>query len=511
MASIVTVHGTFASGSAEGRKWWQRGSRFTSQLSTRVKGRDSPVQIDPHIWDGRNSETARRDAGRSLAQKLDDLDRSGVPFVVIGHSHGGSVISAALLHTARKRRPLSGLRSWMTVGTPFIRTKRQRFLFSRLGVFGKAIYLTLLTFFLLGALAMFVQAENRTLKDWMMALVFFCGPFALFYLLLQYLEARRSVGFNRRVVHFAKQNYGARWLSLWHNKDEAMQSLKAVKGLDVNIFSRDFAVSAFNLLAIAFVPLIFIFVLASESMMNSIAEQTFNRFDLTPPDHIKNAVGKDIFTNAAVLLMAIFVWPASLFFPDMAFIEDLPETAQYGLIIMSVMVLILVAVTLTWLFNGLAILLSNGLSRVLNPITLAQLKAVAYGSDSQEDLAVDASEWPVWLNLGFPPLPNIVAKGLEASSDAAIGQAIPKFRNVVERLGMAESPEATSDVLADYLTWKELIHTSYFDDERIAKLIAFAISRCDGFEPTDTFRRDPDYGLIERSYHEIVSSRVEKS
>ena len=37
--------------------------------------------------------------------------------------------------------------------------------------------------------------------------------------------------------------------------------------------------------------------------------------------------------------------------------------------------------------------------------------------------------------------------------------------NIIDSLTAAESAEATSDVVADYLTWRELIHTSYFDDD----------------------------------------------
>lgn len=508
MARIVTVHGTFASGPLEGDKWWQHGSRLTRALRYWVESKDGPLVIDPMIWDGRNSETARRQAGEALAEKLELIEEAGEPFVVVGHSHGGSVISAALLSAAGRRKSLDHLRGWITVGTPFIRTERQRFLFSRLGIFGKAIYLTLSTFLVLGALAMFVQAEGRTALEWLVALVMFAGPMGLFYLLLRYLEKRRSLRFNSAAVSLAANSFGARWLSLWHAKDEAVQSLKAVRTLDVEIFSRNFAVSALNLLAVAVVPLVFLVVLTSAPTMDAIAQSTFSKFAITPPDDIFGARGHNIFQNAAVLLLAIVVWPASLIFPDLAFIENLPQLTQFGLLVMTIGLLILTAVILTLLFNGLASLLSNGLSRVLNPMTLAQIKAVAYGSDAREDLAVDAGEWPIWLTRGYPPLPKEIADGLELASDRAIGSAIPKFRNVIESLTAADTPEATSDVLADYLTWQELIHTGYFDDARFARLLAYAICRCDGFRPSEAFLADPEFHLVERCYHEIVGAAI---
>ena len=53
-----------------------------------------------------------------------------------------------------------------------------------------------------------------------------------------------------------------------------------------------------------------------------------------------------------------------------------------------------------------------------------------------------------------------------------------------------------ADMLSEYLTWEELIHTSYFQVPRFRKLVAYAISRADGFRPTEAFRADPDYELV---------------
>lgn len=510
MATIVTVHGTFASGPLEGQKWWQRSSPFTSKLKDWVEAEVGEVKIEPYVWDGKNSELARRSAGQGLAEKLDKLDADREPYVVIGHSHGGSVISAALLTMARNRQPLETMRRWITVGTPFIKTRRQRFLFSRLGVFGKAVYLTLLTFLVLGSLAMFVQADSRSLLGWLGALITFAGPITLFYVLLRYQESRRSLRFNPSVARFAESNFAGRWLSLWHGKDEAVQSLKAVKSLDVEIFSRNFAASALNLLAVGIVPLLCIIALNYEPVVDAIADKITIVFGAAPGDDIYGSGGKNIFENAVIVFIGMIVLPASIAFPNLDFLENLPLWQQIGLLIFSIALLLLSATFLTWIFNGLAHLISNGLSRVLNPITLSQLKSVAYGSDAREDLAVDASEWPVWMKRGFPPLPAMISEPIEQSSDVAIGNAIPKFRNVIESLTAAETPQATSDILADYLTWNELIHTSYFADERFAKLMAFAICQCEGFKPTEQFAQDPEFHDIARSYGEIVLRAVDQ-
>lgn len=507
MATIVTVHGTFATGPLEGEKWWQRGSPFSAYLAHFVESDGGEIKIEPHIWNGLNSETSRRASGEALAATLTRLDEAGEPFVVLGHSHGGSVVSAALLTCAKMRRPLSAMQRWITVGTPFIKTTRQRFLFSRLGFFGKAVYLTLLTFFVLGLLALFGPAA--TLDEWysgLLAIVLFGGPFALFYAGLRYLESRRSLRFNPRLLRYAEENFADRWLSLWHAKDEAVQSLKAVKRLDVKIFSRDFAASTLNLMAVIIIPVLCIWTLMSPAVMDVIAAHVLPILD-AHPDDLYSAGGHNIFENAIVLLLALCFVPPSFLIPGFVYENPSPLT-DFLLLSLGIAILIGAAVCLTWAFNFLARLISLGLSLLLNPMTLAQMRAVAYGSDTREDLAVDASEWPIWMSRGYPPMKGAAADDLEQASDVAIGHAIPKFRNVVENLAEADSPEATSDVLADYLTWPELIHTSYFTQERFAKLVAYAVCQCDGFRPSAHFVNDPEFAQVAQAYATIVEGAV---
>ena len=507
MATIVTVHGTFATGPLQGTKWWQLGSPLTSYLCELVESVDGPLKIEPYIWNGLNSETSRRAAGEALADGLARIDADGEPFVVVGHSHGGSVVSAALLRSAKARRPLSAMQRWITVGTPFIKTERQRFLFSRLGFFGKAIYLTLLTFFVIGMLAMFSPAATlENWSTWLFATVLFGAPFALFYAGLRYLESRRSMRFNRRLLNFAEENFAERWFSLWHPKDEAVQSLKAVKRLDVKVFSRDFAASTLNLLAIIIIPVLCIWMLTSPAIMDVLAGHLLPILDVHPDDAY-SAGGKDIFENAVILLLSLVFVPPTILIPDFDY-SNPSALAQFAMLVFGVAILVGAAVCFTWAFNFLARILSHGLSLVLNPMTLSQLKAAAYGSDTQEELAIDASEWPTWLSRGYPPFSGPIADELERASDQAIGEAIPKFRNVVENLAEANSPEETSDVLAEYLTWPELIHTSYFTQERFAKLVAFAICQCKGFRASAVFQQDPEYAEIERTYAAVVSGAL---
>jgi len=510
MATIITVHGTFSSGPLDGQMWWQRGSGFASRLPALIEGADGRLVIEPFVWNGLNSESARRSAGEQLAAKLAEIEAAGEPYAVIGHSHGGSVLSAALLNAARKGQPLPLMQRWITVGTPFIKTERQRFLFSRLGILGKAIYLTLLTFLFLGLLIAMGGSVADEPAAWIMLVATFVGPIALFYGVLRFQESRRSLAFNRRHLGAAEAHFAARWLSLWHAKDEAVQCLKAVKRVDVSIFPRHFAASALNLLAVGIIPLACLFALTSQSAMNAVAGRVFSIFDPSDAAQLYPSGGANIFENAAVLFLGLLVIPANFLFPGVDFVET-PLPAQIGLLVSGIALLVGAAYLLTLAFNGIAKLISHGLSAVLNPLTIAQLKAATYGSDTLEDFAIDANEWPVWLTRGFPPLPAEIAEGIETASDRSIATAIPKFRNVVDSLIAADASEVTSDLVADYLTWRELIHTSYFEDESFVRLVAFALCQTDAFQPTQEFASHPAVNDVERAYVAIVQGAFRAS
>jgi hypothetical protein len=45
----------------------------------------------------------------------------GTKYHIVAHSHGGSVVWHGLVESKRRGIDLSGLRSWTTVGTPFLK------------------------------------------------------------------------------------------------------------------------------------------------------------------------------------------------------------------------------------------------------------------------------------------------------------------------------------------------------------------------------------------------------
>jgi hypothetical protein len=129
MATIVTVHGTFAHaggtaealGLADGAEpqWWQPNSAFESHTAELVRGNDGKLEFVPFVWSSINSEVERRSAGSSLLKLLRGLEARQESYCLIGHSHGGSVIGSALVESVARGRPLEGLRRWITVAFSF--------------------------------------------------------------------------------------------------------------------------------------------------------------------------------------------------------------------------------------------------------------------------------------------------------------------------------------------------------------------------------------------------------
>jgi len=125
---LLPVHGTFGARREDrGENWWQIGSPFYEGMRQRLPRSVSLTENEEMFhWSGENSERARIKAALELLDRLKALESEGRGYHLIGHSHGGSVIWHTLRMATLGKIGLEHLRSWTTVGTPFLRHKTRR-------------------------------------------------------------------------------------------------------------------------------------------------------------------------------------------------------------------------------------------------------------------------------------------------------------------------------------------------------------------------------------------------
>jgi len=488
MATLILVHGTFASGPEQGDQWWQHGSVFCDHMHELVTASSSSLAVDCFIWDGNNSVTSRRSAGDTLLQKLIELEKIGKSYCLVGHSHGGSVIAAALMRAAIRRLPLPHLKRWITVGTPFIVPQKDRFLFSRIGHLGKAFLVAIITFALCAILASLSSfKEPGAVATAIVA--FAIVPYLTVYLTLWMIDRRRNGHFRPRVLARFSKTFAGRWLGIWHKDDEAIGGLVALGSADRSIFGREFAVPALSMLALVVFPVLVYGILSSPDVAQWLVDHHLRRFgveqlkDILEGGALKGG-GREVGINFILLLTTggeVF----KLIFPGshsaaMFLIGVVPIT----FLLLSLVILLLV----TYAARPASIVLS----RLLNASTWAQFRQAGFGGDVEGEREVEAHTAPVGFARRFAALPDEIASELTTLSDAGAAKSISRLRGAINKFAFAKG-DGEKATLAEYLTWKELIHTCYFDVPSVRKLIAFAIAEADTFRASDSFQSDPDY------------------
>jgi hypothetical protein len=470
MATIIKVHGTFNNGielGDHGDRWWQEGSEFWQELSELVVSESGELKFERCKWGGENSATTRWSTGNALLDQMQALERQGEKYCVIGHSHGGSVIAAALVTAAKQKLRLPGLSRWLTVGTPFLQFQKRGLLFSRLDLWGKALYLTFLALGLLYVGLAAMKMSGRLLVD-IIALTVPLLPFVLAHAFFWSRDRKRFSLFRPRVIQRAKDMFQPRWISFRHERDEAILGLGVLPNIDIPIFSKAFIAGPLSTVLVFLAPAILLamIVLFSDLSSASLLDDFNRNLSQFSDREEKTAFVMGLIATAIATLIVFYV--------------------------LSVIVVLVAHYPSTWL--------SAFLSGFSNRQTWHQIRQSAFGNDSPLVEAVAAGDRPVWSDKSSRPLPNDVADELTSLADDAARAAVSKLRDGLQILAFAEGNDQKSKFVANYLTWDELVHTTYFKVPRFRKLVAYAIAQSPGFRASAKFMSDPDYATAARWY-----------
>ena len=505
MATIVTVHGTNASGPRDadeigGGHWWQRNSYFSNHMQELLEAESGDIEIEPLIWDGSNSEVVRSGSGESLSSLLKTLEQKQQPYCVIGHSHGGSVISHAIMNSAHKKP--ANWKQWITIGTPFVHLEKHFLLFSRLNTPARAAYMIIFLYIIAAIMIPFYLLKEIDVSAKMGVGIFLLVTALVSYLLVSNLQPRKLKQHNQTRMRRARENFKGSWVSLWHEDDEALQGLKHLHRVKLRPFGARFAAGAITFFAIFILPLLLFVISQNESATNWLIEVTQSDFQNL------NSLARD----GTVLERFVSIFVIVLFYPLKALHNSigfqLPPIAD--LIVGGVLGLAsmwLVALIIYLPFRSFSEFVSRIISESLNKATQKQVNKSALGSDAIGESALYAREYPAWMTETRPPLPRTLSDEITAMSDRAAAESIAEIREALNKIAFSESHEDANDLVTKYLTWKELVHTTYFHIPRFRKLVAYAVAQADGFKASDTFLADPDYNLVAGWYEEIATPR----
>jgi pimeloyl-ACP methyl ester carboxylesterase len=245
---VLLIHGTNASDPADcGTHWWQRESEFWGKLSKNL-GDNFECQPAGSIfhWTGLNSETHRRGAAAELAQWIVRLEDAKIPYHLIGHSHGGSVIWHALQSAAVIRKELRYLKSWATIGTPFLHYGPRP-----LSLYWVAPFVLALTAVVLSIpdVRSYVEVINEVAHDpsarllplliwpvlWILPTVFLAAIFVRIGVLL---TASSHTAVERRAAEVTYNALWSRYVAVWCEVDEAIGGLASTLGFKGAIVPR---------------------------------------------------------------------------------------------------------------------------------------------------------------------------------------------------------------------------------------------------------------------------------
>ena len=237
---IITVHGTGDSepGCECKKKWWEPGSAFLRKLDAAAH---ADIMFAPHVWSGANSEAERRKAAESLLKKVLAYEENGETYLLVGHSHGGSVIHTMLRFAASRAIELPRLKRWITIGTPFIRFELKPAWFLRSGPAGRAVIAIVAILTGLFGLALFQVIESNFSST--LALVA-TASYAIFVaasvtLAARFAQKRILALYSMATKQRMKSFYALKWTSLWDDHDEAINGLVAATKFRGSVRLRD--------------------------------------------------------------------------------------------------------------------------------------------------------------------------------------------------------------------------------------------------------------------------------
>jgi hypothetical protein len=404
-------------------------------------------------------------------------------------------------------------------------------------------------------------------------------PILVFYTVFRFLDGRELMGYGRGAVQRARDHYGDKWLPLCHKDDEAVHGLRYLPKVQYRFFDRDFATSTLTKAAVVVLPLAYLLVVTSPSIMLGISDFLQSRvygvqefadddaaatearqelralqermraareaaesggFDAAAAEEARQRMrgirlqmqakrqmlerqfpqfaaveraqrfarrflmrggkpceggrlcggGYDYALNSKLLFHVVTDELSSAVVDDGLFSGALGNALRLLVpVVLVPLVFAMIALGVLAVIEYIAAFVSSLLSRGLNALTLSEMKRSTFGNDTEGEVVLGADYGPLWLEPVTCLLPDDVSREITDHSNAMASQSLAKFRNAISTLAFSEE-DNKGGLITHYLSWKELVHTCYFDVESFRKIVALSISQAEGFMPTEAFLAD---------------------
>ncbi len=444
---VILVYGTYAACDADvGNRWWQQDSRPWRELRKRLPaGVRLAGEGEIFHWTGENSERSRIKAGRDLLEYLLELESAGRGYHLVGHSHGGSVIWHALCRARLHRKELSHLRSWSTVGTPFLQ-HRTRGMWHVLNMINLLLALALLrpAYYTLQKLA---EVAGAALLGHEQGIT------------LAHTGATKTLPVTRAI--------GLRLLD-WLG----VSVTETADGFQLGSFDPAggrslleylfFSVEGWAILGVA-ILCIYVYLNLATFFLGPVLESLWIR--------------KEESMERGVMRTYEGRW-LGLWSPEDEAINGLRTTMKLSISFVSRMTLRESVLFSDWLslvsrpYHWILMWIYNALLRpMLDGIVRSHVIKTALGNNRPAAEVIAVSAAPI-ASLDVPCLPDWLTEKISAEADRHARDIAPKLRNLLAEPSFISGLQSFGDTI----TGQELVHTSYFEHGEILDLLAANIA-----------------------------------
>ncbi|NOX84045.1 MAG: hypothetical protein GXP06_13885 [Alphaproteobacteria bacterium] len=462
--------------STSSSKWWESDGSFVAEVAAKTSSTISPESI---VWTGKNLDSARGEGASLLADAILKAEKSKEGYVIVGHSHGGNIIYSALANITLDGKKLDHLKAWITVGTPFLHSYTSEKLFAgkyvRRSFFISALLLFLVLFNPLLYRSLSTHFDQSTaLNAWILVLgiggmlLLALGQHALFPYMV--IRGRKTIYEEKR---HRLRHIMERWCGFLHPEDEAIIGLEAAESAKIDLFRAGFGASLIRGLVVAVISLlIFIAGMVSLLMRLEVTDDESKEFIAAvgriPGAAIFDTIYQSALENASHLL---------------AFIGSDHPVFVVGLYVISVLIFWAVLLVLAPITR----LISKAYIGSLNKIVRAAVRRQAFGSDIP-DVTYQFVHTTPEQGYSHYSLPDKAQDDLVNHAKEHAAETLSKMRSVLGLNDRGAQEIEVAKFFKTFLTWNELIHTSYFKVSSSREYLVRGVAKL----VDEGFKREPD-------------------